>query len=130
MPTKMNRTPYNIATATCICNNASPDGDDNLSPAPDGRFFLEEMACRVDGVTLRPDQCPEDVAPELGMHNLTIPAETIMQNRRARLKWTKSTRPLTRRQALRWCIQTQIPECFRSRLLASIRRSASAVGAA
>lgn len=117
MPAKINRTPYNIATATHICTEPSPDGDDSLYRTRAGRFFIEEMSCYVDGVKIRPDQSPEDVAPELAHSNMAETSQTVHQWRLERVRYKRKIIPLSDREAMLWCVNTQIPDCFRGCVL-------------
>ena len=59
-------------------------------------------------------------APELDVLNCGIPDETILQARRERVKIIDTILPLTDHEAMVWCIETQIPECFKGYLLESI----------
>ena len=58
-------------------------------------------------------------APELDGLNCGIPDETILQARRERIKIIDTILPLTDREAMVWCIKTQIAECFKGYLLES-----------
>ena len=116
---------YDTDEAENICNATSRDGDDFLYQTSEGRFFLVKQSTYLDGVKLRPSESPEDVAPELdsGSDDLEDAGESwasIYSERRRRIRVTRTIVPLSDREALVWCIKTQLPDAFRGRVLESI----------
>jgi hypothetical protein len=101
---------FDTEDAKDICNDDSPDGGDWLYQTKDGRFFLVEMTTYLDGRKLKPWEDVNDVAPELQ-------SLEAMGDRLARVELCQQIIPLSSREAMRWCIKTQIPECFRGYLL-------------
>jgi hypothetical protein len=111
---------YDTKKAKEICMEPSPDGDDYLYQTKDGRFFLLETEMFLDGVKLRPDQDPDEIAPELDVCNFKVPLSEIEAQQRARIRCYQKIRPLSDRAALVWCVKTQIPACFRGYVLDAI----------
>jgi hypothetical protein len=109
MRTTINGTTYDTEQAEAICNEPSPDGDDQLYRTQCGKFFLVAQNSFLDGVKLKPWQRPDEIAPELSfgeyLERVTLTHEVI---------------PMTDREALTWCVKTQMPECFRGYVLESI----------
>lgn len=103
-----------------ICNNPSPDGDDQLYRTSGGRFYITQMSSFVDGVRLRYDQAPGDIDSGLDLCNLKEPLRLIERRMKTRLTCTREIIPMSDREALVWCVKTQIPDCFRSCVLDSI----------
>lgn len=73
---------------------------------PDGAFFLWLHQVYVDG-------------QKLGPNDLWIDLRTDPKAR-SRLHCQRQIVPLTSREALEWCIKTQIPETLRGYLLDSL----------
>jgi len=104
---------YDTDAAQEICNSTSPDGDDLLYRTEDGRFFLVVMSMVVDGVKLRPSEEPEDVAPDLAPTDDSLEAMLdSLPKRKGRIEVRETIIPLTDREALVWCVKTQLPQCF------------------
>lgn len=113
---------YDTDEAEYQCSDSSPDGDDTLYRAEDGRFFLEVQETFLDGVKLRPGESVENLAPELDVCNNDLgesPAR-ISRRRRKRERVLRRIVPMTEREALTWCVKTQMPDCFRGYVLESI----------
>lgn len=106
---------YDTEDAKWICNESSPDGDDQLYQTDAGEFFLATCSTFVDGRQLKPWQGLEDVAPKMG------PATCRDLKGACRMRCEHQLVSLTHCKALTWCIKTQMPECFRGVLLESIR---------
>ena len=112
---------YDTAEAENLTSYSSPDGDDYLYRMPDGRFFLVVDSTFLDGIKLRPSQSVDDIVPELAV--LQTPAlslSELLRRRVNRVRITQRIVPLTEREALVWCVKTQIPECFMATVLESI----------
>ena len=103
---------YDTKKAKEICTDASPDGDDILYQTKDGKFFVVLVSTFVNGVKLRPDQEPEDAAPERGLMR--------WEQRNRRIRCTRRIKPMSDREALVWYLKTQLPDCFRGYVLESI----------
>jgi hypothetical protein len=118
---KTNNQIYDTKQAKEICSEPSPDGDDYLYQMPDGRFFLQVGTTFLDGVKIRPDQDVNELAPELDRVEFrNEPEESYFARRRARVRYVRTIVPISGREALVWCVKTQIPECFRGYVLESI----------
>jgi hypothetical protein len=110
---------FNPRRAECIANDPSADGDDQLYRTRDGHFFLIVMHTYLDGRKLLHSESLEELAPEIAP--ATAPdLEEACRQRQVRLRVERVTLPLTTKQAMIWCIKTQIPECFRSYLLDTV----------
>lgn len=115
------KTRINGKLATEIAMDPSPDGDDTLYRTASGEFYLEEGTTFVDGNKLKPWEEVEVIAPELDY--CRGPAAQItskIEASRRRVRHVTSIKRLSARDAMIWCIRTQIPECFRGYLLESI----------
>ncbi|MCX6925951.1 MAG: hypothetical protein NT154_22505 [Verrucomicrobia bacterium] len=112
---------YNTEKAEEICTDASPDGDDILYRTKDGRFFLVVASTYLDGIKLLPSQDLHDRATELGIDTSLSEAGNLNWTKlQARKTYTDEIIPLTDRQALEWCVKTQMPDCFRGYVLEAI----------
>ena len=113
---------YDTERSKEICSNPSPDGDDYLFQTKDGRFFLQIGTTFLDGVKLRPDQDAEILAPELNPFVCrNEPTEVVAARRRARVRYVRTIIPvMSDREALVWCVKTQMPDCFRGYVLEAI----------
>src|SRR5688572_6103788 len=87
---------------------------DTLYRTRDGEFFLVEEVWWLDGVRLPHNVAVESRAPELLPNSPTITAE-----RNRRIRRTHDFKSLSAREAMKWCIQTLMPETFRGYLLES-----------
>ena len=95
-----------------------PTGMMNCTGPVDGDFFLQVASTFLDGRKLKPWEHYRDFAPELdGKPGRREIAEAA---RLRRLRSAKHLVPLTHREAMTWCIKTQMPECFTGYLLESI----------
>jgi hypothetical protein len=101
--------------------------DEFLFRTKDGRFFLWRMTLYLDGAKLPPGKGLDDMAPELfgfdkleGTYGEESEDAICLRRRRERVKRVDTILPMTRREAMVWCIKTQIPECFRGYFLESI----------
>jgi len=124
MNATINGLTYDTEEAEEICMCPSPDGDDILYRTEDGRFFLQKSETFMDGVKLCPDQDPDDIigANYEGMDDddFLDELEKASRERERRCKTTRTIVPMTEREALLWCVKTQIPDCFRGYVLESI----------
>jgi hypothetical protein len=91
---------------------SSPDGDDYLCRTKQGLFFLVTESTFLDGRKL--DDVPGlSIALGEGVRRLRRKQE----ERRERSYITREIIPLTDREAMTWCVKTQMPECFRGYVL-------------
>jgi hypothetical protein len=122
MNATINGQTYDTEQAEAICNEPSPDGDDQLYRTQCGKFFLVAQNTFLDGVKLKPWQTKDEIAPELSysLENRHSSMETIHQMNLERVTSTKEIIPMTDREALTWCVKTKMPECFRGYLLEAI----------
>jgi hypothetical protein len=112
MKATINENTYDTEKAEEICTDASPDGEDILYRTKDGRFFVVLVHTFLDGVKLRPDEDPYERAPELD--------DMKLEQVRTRIQHMHEIKPLSDREALVWCVKTQMPDCFRGYVLESI----------
>lgn len=97
---------YDTDTAAKLARKPTYSSDQQLYQTPEGKFFLVIMQLHVDGLKLG----PTEIWIDLGRKN----------SANSRLCLTARIQPLENRQALEWCIKTQIPSPFRGYLLESI----------
>jgi len=88
---------------------------DTLYRTRDGEFFLVEEVEWLDGVRL-----PHNVAVESRAPELLPSSRTTNADRSRRIRRTYDFKPLTAQKAMKWCIQTLMPETFRGYLLECI----------
>lgn len=100
-----------LETAEQVAEDPWLSGHVKLFRTGDGKFWLETREIWVDGYRLRGDVDPQDVYIETGIVNPRLDP---------RVDRRKHVQPMTPRQALEWCIKTQIPETFRGYLLESL----------
>ena len=112
MKTTLNGKTYDTDAASEITMHTTSAGENKLYQTHDGEFFLVEQTCSLDGRKLKPWESPEALAPELDDAHPHV--------RRSRIQFEEAIVTLSTRAAMEWCIKTQIPECFRGYLLASI----------
>jgi hypothetical protein len=122
MKAMLNGKVYDTSSAREVATDPSRDGDDALYQTKDGGFFIVETVTYLDGKKLEPWQAVEDMDPELSPElGLTRPDAAPLEKRwRGRVKMRPQIHPLSQRDAMLWCIKTQIPECFRGYLLEAI----------
>lgn len=111
-------------------------GEHRLYRTPVGEFFIALEETVLDGRRLAPTETLESLAPELCEPTPDIAenepdfnefAETQPDPGETRLHWLRERArrvasdqrilPVSDKEALRWCIQTQIPDCFKGYLL-------------
>lgn len=97
---------YDTETALKLAGKGSPSSQQDFMQTPDGAFFLWLHQVYVDG-------------QKLGPNDLWIDLRTDPKAR-SRLHCQRQIVPLTSREALEWCIKTQIPETLRGYLLDSL----------
>ena len=115
MKATLNGKNYDTEEASQIAGCDSPDGQDTLYETAEGEFFLRVGSTYLDGRKLQPCEHPYDLAP-----SLRGKGRKALQERLDRLRFEPEIVPLTERQAMIWCIKTQLPECFRGYVLESI----------
>jgi len=97
---------YDTDQSKKLAYKATVSSDAQLYQTTDGGFFLLNLQLYVDGQKLGREECWLDLrkSPDVS----------------SRLKVGAEITVLTTRQALEWCIRTQIPETFRGYLLEAI----------
>ena len=117
MKATINGRTYDTAKAEEICTDASPDGSDILYRTKDGSFFVVLVSTFVDGVRLRPN---EEVFAFEEACQAWLESGESWKHPQAHITQEKRIVTLSDREALVWCVKTQIPECFRGCVLESI----------
>ena len=97
---------YDTGSASSLAGHRTSSTHQELWRTPEGDFFLLVHQIYVDG-------------RKLGPHDTWVDLRT-RPHCSSRLQCRRGIRPLKRREALEWCIKTQIPETFRGLLLESI----------
>ncbi|MEI8291754.1 MAG: hypothetical protein WCH99_19985 [Verrucomicrobiota bacterium] len=103
---------YDTETAESFVWNALMGEDQTLSQTKTGHFFLFAMRPLVDGKLVPKGKDPGEILPALFGDQKSIEHKAAQ----ARLAWRGIIKPLTRRQALAWCIKTQMPRTFHKEL--------------
>lgn len=85
--------------------------EEKLYLDPDGQFFLQTCDHIVDGRKLKRDEDFIGLCSELGIG---------FPDPKKRTRLVKNYKALSFRQALEWCVRTQIPEMFQATLLQAI----------
>ena len=100
---------YDTAVATKLAAHRTSSGHAELYRTSEGDFFLLIRQIYADG-------------NPLGPHDTWVDLRIRRPGRipHSRLTCRQGIRPLKRREALEWCIKTQIPQTFRGILLESI----------
>jgi hypothetical protein len=96
---------YDTEEARSLATHLTASSQQALLQTPEGDFFLFIHQVYVDGNKLGPHDTWVD------LRNTRDPD--------SRIQCRHGIRPLGRREALEWCIKTQIPETFRGMLLES-----------
>lgn len=107
---------YDTEQAECVASDCGRDNDINLYQTAQGAFFLEKIECLLDGKPLPPGKQAWDIDSRLG----PIRSKRAQRERNRRMSYRHHIWPVSARQAMIWCIKTQIPECFRGYFLESI----------
>ena len=94
---------YDTDTATKLAGKATPSSQQDFLQTPEGNFFLWVHQVYVDG-------------KKLGPHDLWVDLRSTPAGR-SRLNCHRHILPLTPREALDWCVKTQIPAPLRGYLL-------------
>jgi hypothetical protein len=97
---------YDTAAADSLAAYRTCSSHQELLQTREGDFFLFIHQIYVDG-------------KQLGPHELWVDMRMVKRTH-SRLRCCQSIRPLGHREALEWCIKTQIPLTFRGLLLESI----------
>ena len=93
---------YDTDDATFLANSCAASGEQRLYQMRSRQFFLVVLESYVDGV-------------KLGLHEGWVEVGSA----RSRLQVKEHLLPLTCRQAVEWCVKTQIPATLRGYLLES-----------
>lgn len=97
---------YDTDTATKLAGKATPSSQQDFLQTPEGDFCLWVHQVYVDG-------------KKLGPNDLWVDLRTTASGR-SRLSCHRHILPLTPREALDWCVKTQIPSPLRGYLLDSL----------
>lgn len=103
----MNSKRFDPKHAEELANYPTMSTDEKLFRTEEGEFFLKLTDTWVDMRRLSPDEDAVETYFAAGVENLPSP----------RVVHTTKITSLTHRQAMEWCIKTQIPETFRGYLL-------------
>ncbi len=94
---------YDSDEATCLAAERTQSNQQELYQSSEGVFFLLIHQIYVDGKRLNPHELWVDLRKGKGANS--------------RLRCVQDIVPLTDREALEWCVKTQIPETLRGYLL-------------
>ena len=94
---------YDSAESTCLAAERTHSNQQELYQTSEGSFCLLIHQIYVDGKRLNP-------------HELWVDLRSG-KNTSSRLRCVQDIVPLTDREALEWCVKTQIPETLRGYLL-------------
>jgi len=94
---------YDSDTARSIAGERTQATHQELFHTPEGDFFLLIHQIYVDGKRLNPHELWVDLRPAT--------------SEQSRLRCAQNIVPLTHREAVEWCIKTQIPETLRGYVL-------------
>ena len=98
---------YDTEHAEEVANTPGLSTDEKLFRTKEGEFFLGTTDTWLDGRRLGRDEDCFESYTAAGIKSFPSP----------RITHNKQIAPLTNRQAMEWCIKTQIPETFRGYLL-------------
>jgi len=110
MRTEVNGKLYDTSDSEDIAINTLPTGDNHLFQTKQGDFFLLLQQCYLDGRELGPGEDLYELAPDL-----FTPGASEERNRRT--KSVLTIQPVTTKEALVWCVKTQIPKQLRGYML-------------
>jgi hypothetical protein len=99
---------YDTGSAKQLVWDAAKGEDRSLYQTFNGNFFLFLRHPLVDGKRLPKGIDATEVLPDL----FNSRESKEFESARKRLEWKETIRPLTRRQALAWCIKYQLPRTF------------------
>jgi len=97
---------YDTNLSKKLAHHPTSSSDQQLFQTDSGEFFLLKLQMLVDGEKIGPHEIWVDLGEK--------------KPRKSRLCITARVIPLTNRQAMEWCIKTQIPATLRGYLLESI----------
>ena len=106
MKVTINGIVYDTSLSKQLAHKPTASSDQRLYQLPSGEFFLLKLQMLVDGEKIGPNEVWIDLGRE--------------KPRKSRLCITARVLPLSNREAMEWCIKTQIPLTFRGYLLESI----------
>lgn len=99
---------YDTDKATSLISYSDENEDQELYQISAGKFFLHSGCPFVDGKRLPKGTEVEDVLPGLQANRKSKEHKTASQ----RLEWRDIIKPMTRREALAWCIRKHTPRTF------------------
>jgi hypothetical protein len=111
---------YDTTRAKHLCGSGGGTFDNDLYQKPTGEFFIATRQRLLDGRPLGPE---EDLAellpdPDPDWRGIIADREAV----RKRCKDKEFVTPVSREDALLWCIANQMPELFRQELLRLVKK--------
>ena len=110
MRTEVNGKFYDTGDSEDLAIDTLPTGDNHLYQTKQGEFFLLFQQSYLDGRKLGPEEDLYELAPDLFIRGAAV-------ERDRRTKSVLAIRPITNREAVVWCVNTQIPKQLRGYLL-------------
>ena len=110
MRTEVNGKFYDTSDSEDLAIDTLPTGDNHLYQTKQGEFFLLFQQSYLDGRKLGPEEDLYELAPDLFIRGAA-------DERDRRTKSVFAIRPITNREAVVWCVNTQIPKQLRGYLL-------------
>ena len=110
MRTELNGKFYDTGDSADIAIDTLPNGDNHLYQTKQGEFFLLLQQSYLDGRKLGPEEDLYELAPDLF-------APGAGEERGRRTKSVFTIQPLTNKEAVVWCVKTQIPKQLRGYML-------------
>jgi hypothetical protein len=99
---------YDTGKSAEISNYYPADSDYILYKTSSGRFFLHHRFCLVDGRPLPKNVDTLDIYPDLASDRNSKEFKEASKH----ISYRQTIKPLTRRQALAWCVRHNIPRTF------------------
>ncbi|MEO8429361.1 MAG: hypothetical protein ABI651_19895 [Verrucomicrobiota bacterium] len=110
MRTEVNGKFYDTHDSEDIAIDSLPNGDNHLYQTKQGEFFLLLQQSYLDGRKLEPEEDLYELAPDLFIRGAS-------NERDRRTKSVFTIQPLTNKEAVAWCVKTQIPKQLRGLML-------------
>lgn len=106
MKKTIGNTSYDTEISTSLAAERTQSTHQELHQTPEGEFFLLIHQIYVDGKRLNPHELWVDLRDASG--------------EQSRLRCVQDILPLSHREAVEWCVKTQIPETLRGYVLDSL----------
>ena len=103
MRKKIGKHVYDTTTAKSLAAERSQSAHQELYQSPEGHFFLLVHQIYVDGKRLNPHELWVDLRKK--------------SSEKSRLRCVQEIVPLTNKEAVEWCVKTQIPATLRGYVL-------------